>query len=115
MHIATELNIYDFRPVEGWHVYYFYSEKPEVYKQVMPGWLIMVENQYDTRNLEDRTDQPPIAERRRSVVAAAFDETAGFVHEADDWNLYMVQAPGQPEPTSEEIERDWKLWKALRP
>jgi len=111
MTIGTELNTFDFKPVEGWHLFYFDAEKPKVYKEIMPGWLVMVENQYDTRNLEDRTDQPSLTERPRFVVAAAFDETSGTVHNADDeGHLYCVQAPGQPHPTPEEIERDWKLW-----
>lgn len=98
-------SIISIAPVEGWRVVSL-DEGTEngIWIDPMAGWLTVAETRICKRTFQPIEDQPPLTERPREVRPGVYTDFMEDASESD--SFWKVLAPGQPEPTPDEIKAE---------
>ena len=101
----------DFRPAPtGWRVW-FVSED-NAWQRPVAGWLIQERAIYDEYDDDPTPDYgTDVADRPRRVATATYEESILLAFE-DDPNGYAVIAPGESDPTADDIAEQTAVQRA---
>lgn len=115
--MTFEYRTHDFQAVEGWQILdWIIQADPGQYTITpMPGWLTLVEIEVEhpgghpfPASLQDHYPQ-------RRIVPARLDPYSGRLKDATiSPRFYRILAPGQPEPSHDEVQQHWRLLQAVQ-